>query len=75
MTDLVGATLIPIDKKGKYFLKIPASLGLERQRKLRDMLCEWLDGPDPIAIITDQWEIIEIGRGGEDVAVLPECGT
>lgn len=61
MTDeLIGSTLIPIDKNGKYLLRIPPHISRAEQHKLRDMLYAWLDGPDPIALITDQWEIIEI---------------
>ena len=59
-TELIGSTIIPIDKNGKYIIKIPEKITNETRRKIMDLLDDWLAGEQPFAVITGEWEIIEI---------------
>ena len=61
MTELIGTTLIPIDKNGKYIIKIPERITDETRRKIMDLLDDWMNGTQPFAIITGEWEIVEVG--------------
>ena len=59
-TELIGSTLIPIDKNGKYIIQLYGKVDQIDVDHIKAKIDRWLESAEPIIVIGGEFKIIEI---------------